>query len=597
MSACASGDLSSVKCVNILNMFKLLRKYTKDGWWATLLGPFFTVMEVYVAARIPLVMSDIIDKGIYALNGDLNYIWSKGLQMVGLALLGVLFGTCSGLFSSIASTRFIRNIRFAMFSKIQEYSFENIEKYPVPTVVMRLTTDMRMLRMAYVSIVRMLIRAPFNLILSAYFVFTMNPSLAMIFALAIPILFVGLILIHVRAHPRFRQMMLKFDALDANLEENIDGIRVVKTFVREGYENEKFDRSSEAVMKAQRHAENIVILNRPFFELVMYACMIAIAWFGGKDVIAERMTTGNFMAYLSYIRAILFSLLMISNVYLQIVMAQTSVDRANEILDEVPKVRDEGADESLKVEEGSIEFRNVSFKYSDDAEKPVLSDINLKIESGEVIGILGPTGSSKSTLVQLIPRLYDASEGEVLVDGHNVKEYKLFNLREAVAMVLQKNTLFSGTIEENMKWGKPDATHEEVVEACTYAQANDFIEAMPKKYDTDLGQGGVNVSGGQKQRLCIARALLKRPRIIILDDSTSAVDTDTDHRIQLALKEKLSGMTTIIIAQRVASVKEADRIIMMNDGKIEDIGNHDELMKRNEVYRDLYNTQMEGALE
>ncbi len=578
-------------------MFKLLRKYTKDGWWATLLGPFFTVMEVYVAARIPLVMSDIIDKGIYELSGDLDYIWGKGLQMVGLALLGVLFGTCSGLFSSIASTRFIRNIRFAMFSKIQEYSFENIEKYPVPTVVMRMTTDMRMLRMAYVSIVRMLIRAPFNLILSAYFVFTMNPSLAMIFALAIPVLFAGLVLIHVKAHPRFRRMMLKFDALDADLEENINGIRVVKTFVRENYENDKFDKASEDVMKAQRHAESIVILNRPFFELVMYCCMIAIAWFGGKDVIAGRMSTGNFMAYLSYIRAILFSLLMISNVYLQIVMAQTSVDRANEILDEVPRVRDEDADPDLQVEDGRIEFRNVSFKYSDDAEKDVLSGIDLKISPGEVIGILGPTGSSKSTLVQLIPRLYDASQGQVLVGGHDVKEYKLKNLREAVAMVLQKNTLFSGTIEENMKWGKPDATHEEVVEACRYAQADDFIQAMPKKYDSDLGQGGVNVSGGQKQRLCIARALMKHPKIIILDDSTSAVDTDTDHRIQLALKEKLGGMTTIIIAQRVASVKEADRIIIMNDGRIQDIGNHEELLERNEVYRDLYNTQMEGALE
>ena len=579
------------------SMFRLLKKYTKDGWWAALLGPVFTAAEVAVDALIPLVMSDIIDKGIYGMNGDMEYIWQRGVYMVILALLGALFGALSGLFSSIASTRFIRNIRFAMFSKIQEYSFENIEKYPVPTVVMRLTADMRMLRMAYVSIVRMLIRAPINLALSAYFVFTMNASLASIFAVTIPILGVGLFFIYTKAHPRFRQMMLKFDALDANLEENIEGIRVVKTFVREGYETEKFDRSSESVMKAQRFAEKIVILNRPFFELVMYACMVIIAWVGGKDVIAGTMTTGNFMAYISYIRAILFALLMISNVFLQVVMAQASVDRANEILDERPKVTDEDADPDLQVEDGSIEFRDVAFKYSDDAEKDVLSDIDLSIRSGEVIGILGPTGSSKSTLVQLIPRLYDANRGEVLVGGHNVKEYKLDHLREAVAMVLQKNTLFSGTIEENMKWGNPEATHEEIVEACKYAQADDFIQGMPKKYETDLGQGGVNVSGGQKQRLCIARALLKHPKIIILDDSTSAVDTDTDHRIQLALKEKLGGMTTIIIAQRVASVKEADRIIIMNEGKIQDIGNHDELMARNEVYRDLYNTQMEGALE
>ena len=578
-------------------MFRLLKNYTKDGWWAAILGPFFTIFEVVVDALIPLVMSDIIDIGIYEMGGDMNYILNKGIQMVILAVMGALFGSLSGLFSSISSTRFVRNIRTAMFSKIQDYSFENIEKYPVATIVTRMTTDMRMMRMAYVSIVRMLIRAPFNLIISAYFVYTLNNKLAAIFLYAIPILGGGLIFLFGKSHSRFREMMLKFDEMDADLEENIDGIRVVKTFVREDYENKKFDKASDLVTKAQRHAENLVILNRPFFEMVMYVCMILIAWIGGNDVIMGTMTTGNFMAYLSYVRAILFSLLMISNVFLQIVMAQASVDRANEILDEVPTITDENADPDLKVEDGSIEFDNVSFKYSKDGVKDVLSNINLKIEPGEVIGILGPTGSSKSTLVQLIPRLYDASNGVIKVGGHNVRDYKLENLRDAVAMVLQKNTLFSGTIEENMKWGNKNATHEEVVEACKYAQADDFIEAMPDKYETELGQGGVNVSGGQKQRLCIARALLKKPKIIILDDSTSAVDTDTDHRIQLALKEKLGDMTTIIIAQRVSSVKEANRIIIMDEGKIQDIGNHDELLSRNEVYRDLYNTQMEGALE
>ncbi|MBO4358658.1 MAG: ABC transporter ATP-binding protein, partial [Erysipelotrichaceae bacterium] len=533
----------------------------------------------------------------YALGGDMTYITNKGLQMVLLAFLAAVCGALSGLFSSISSTKFVRNIRMSMFQKIQTYSFENIEKYPVPTVITRLTTDMRMMRMAYISIVRLMVRAPFNLIMSAYFVFTLNRGLSMIFVFAIPVLGLGLVYIFAKAHPRFRAMMVKFDALDANLQENIEGIRVVKTFVREDYENEKFTESSSAVTKAQRFAESVVILNRPFFELVMYTCMILIAWIGGRDVIRGTMSTGDFMAFLSYVRAILFSLLMISNVYLQIVMAQASVDRANEILDEQPSVTDEDADEDLTVKDGSIEFHDVSFKYAKDADKDVLSDVNLKIKSGEVIGILGPTGASKSTMVQLIPRLYDATKGYIKVGGHDVKEYKLDHLRDAVAMVLQKNTLFSGTIEENMKWGNPEATHEEIVEACRYAQADDFISSMPEGYQTELGQGGVNVSGGQKQRLCIARALLKKPKIIIMDDSTSAVDTDTDHRIQLALKEKLAGMTTIIIAQRVASVKEADRIIIMDDGKITDIGNHDELMKRNEVYRDLYNTQMEGVRE
>ena len=578
-------------------MFKLLRKYTQDGWWATILGPVFTIIEVIFDALIPLVMSDIIDIGIYDLNGDINYIYKKGVLMIVLALGAAVTGALSGLFSSISSTKFVKNIRMAMFKKIQTYDFQNIEKYPVSTVVMRLTTDMRMMRMAYVQIVRMMIRAPFNLAISAYFVYKLNNKIAAIFALILPVLAVGLYLIVMIAHPRFRKMMLKFDELDEGLEENVDGIRVVKTFVREDYENKKFSDKSSNVTKAQRHAESIVILNRPFFELVMYTCMIVVAWVGGKDIIAGEMSTGDFMAYLAYVKAILFALLMISNVIMQVVMAQASVDRANEILDEEPSITDDEADENLEVVDGSIEFENVNFKYTEDAENNVLSNINLKINSGEVIGILGPTGASKTTLVQLIPRLYDATQGNVKVSGHNVKEYKIDTLRNAVAMVLQKNTLFSGSVRSNMRWGNPDATDEEIIEACKNSQAHEFVMAHPEGYDRELGQGGVNVSGGQKQRLCIARALLKKPKIIILDDSTSAVDTDTDHKIQLALKEKLSGMTTIIIAQRVASVKEANRIIIMEEGRIADIGSHEELLQRNEVYRDLYNTQTQGVAE
>lgn len=578
-------------------MLNLLMKYTKDGWWAAVLGPVFVIIEVIFEVFIPYVMSLIIDVGINQRGGDINYIMKMGGLMVLLALGACFTGIAAGFLSSISSSRFAMHLRNGMFEKIQAYDFKNIEKFNVSTVVMRLTTDMRMLRMAYIAIVRLLVRAPINLIISSIMVYRMNSNLAIIFAYAIPILAIGLYTITVNAHPRFVTMMGKYDQLNLGLKENIEGIRVVKTFVREDYEQEKFTNKSFAVTTAQRFAEGLVILSDPFFQLVMYSCMIAIAWIGGNNIVQGNMTTGQFMSYLAYVRVILFSLMMVSNGLLQIVMAQASVTRANEILSEKIDIDDSNADESLLVENGDIEFRDVSFKYDENSENEALSNINVAIKSGEVIGIIGSTGSSKTTLVQLIPRLYEASKGEVLVGGRNVKEYKLKNLRDAVSMVLQKNTLFSGTIEENMRWGNPDATHEEIVEACKNAQAHDFIMAREKGYDTDLGQGGVNVSGGQKQRLCIARALLKKPKIIILDDSTSAVDTDTDHRIQLALKEKLGHMTTIIIAQRVASIKEADRIIIMNDGRIDDIGTHEELLKRNEFYSDLYQTQQQGVAE
>ncbi|MBR3227730.1 MAG: ABC transporter ATP-binding protein [Erysipelotrichaceae bacterium] len=578
-------------------MFRLLKKYTKDGWWACLLGPLMVILEVIFDVAIPYVMSLIIDQGITARGGDIDYIVKMGLVMMGLALLAGVCGALSGIFASIASCRFVRNIRMAMLEKIQTYDFRNIEKFPVSSVVVRMTSDMRMMRMAYVSIVRMLVRTPVNLIFTAIMIVRLNSTLALVFAVAIPVLGAGLIYIMAAARPRFRILMSKFDGMNADLKENIEGIRVAKTFVRADYEEEKFKKVSDDVMASQRFAENVIILNQPFFELVMYACMIAVAWYGGNFIIAGSLTTGQFMSYLSYLRQILFSLLGISMALMQIVNARASVDRANEILYERPYLDDSKADPNLELTDGSVEFRNVFFKYFEDAEKPTLSGIDLKISSGERIGILGPTGAGKSTLVQLIPRLYDIYEGEIIVGGHDIKDYTIRNLREAVAMVLQKNTLFSGTIEENMKWGDPDATHEEVVEACRNAQAHDFIMSFPDGYETMIEQGGTNVSGGQRQRLCIARALLKHPKIIILDDSTSAVDTDTDHRIQEALKKKLSNMTTIIIAQRVSSVRECDRIIVMNDGRIEDIGTHDELIERNEVYRDLYETQQKGVAE
>ncbi|MBR0385645.1 MAG: ABC transporter ATP-binding protein, partial [Erysipelotrichaceae bacterium] len=444
---------------------------------------------------------------------------------------------------------------------------------------------------------RMLIRSPLQLITSTYMVFTINPRLARIFAVAIPVLGVGLYLISHNAHPRFRILMRKFDHMNGALEENFVGIRVVKTFVREEYEKEKFGNTSMDVVRQQRSAEGLVILNNPFFNLVMYACMIAVSYAGGKMIIVGDMTTGEFMAYLSYLKSILFGLMMVSFALMQIIFAQASVDRANEIINEVPDITDEGNDPNLVPEDGSIRFENVSFKYSEEASKEALSNINLDIKSGEMIGIIGSTGTGKTTLVQLIPRLYDVTDGSVTVGNHDVREYKIKTLRQDVAMVLQKNVLFSGTIEDNLKWGNPDATHEEVVEACRCAQADDFVSSFPNGYQTDLGQGGVNVSGGQKQRLCSARALLKKPKIIILDDSTSAVDTDTDKRIRQALRERLAGMTTIIIAQRIASVMDADKIVVMDDGRIADAGTHEELMERNEVYRDLFETQMQGVAE
>lgn len=573
-------------------LFGYIGKYK----WYTILTPIFVFLEVIFDVVIPIIMGQIIDNGINGPNGsDIEYIKQRGLLMIGLSFVAMICGALSGHFGSIASTGFIKNLRVKIFSKIQDFSFANIDKFSTPSLVTRLTSDAFQIRMAFMMIIRMLARAPLNLIISTVMVLRISPSLATVFLVALPVLSLGLFLIASNAHPRFKVMMRKIDAMNSDIQENLVGIRVVKTFVRSEYEKIKFRKSSDGVMNQQRYAERLVILNGPFFEFVMYSCMIAISWFGGKEMIRGDLTVGEFMTYLSYIRQILFSLMMISNCLMQIVISQASVDRMNEIIDEKIDITDDGNDESLMVEDGSIEFKNVSFSYFKDAEKDTLHNINLKIDSGETVGIIGGTGSSKSTLVQLIPRLYDVVSGEVLVSGRNVKDYKLKNLRDDVAMVLQKNVLFSGTIKENILWGKPGASDEEVYEACRAAQADDFIRSFPEGYDTELGQGGVNVSGGQQQRLCIARALMKKPKIIVLDDSTSAVDTDTDKRIRTALKEKLAGMTTIIIAQRIASVKDADKIIVMDDGEITDIGRHDDLMDRNEIYRDLYISQMQGV--
>ena len=576
----------------MFGLLKYLGKFKKHAIYA----PMLVALEVFFDVAIPMVMSKIIDVGINGENGaDIGYILKMGGLMVLMSLAAMVTGALSGKEAATAGAGFVRNLRVEVFTKIQDFSFKNIDHFSVPSLVTRLTTDMRQIRLAFMMMVRMLVRAPLQLIFSFIMVAILNIRLAVVFVVAIPVLAIGLFFISYTAHPRFQVMMDKYDALNAALEENLIGIRVVKTFVRGAFEKKKFGASSEDVMKQQRFAESIVILNQPFFEFVMYMCMIAVSWFGGKSIIAGEMTVGQFMSYITYIKMILFGLLNISFCLMQIIMAQASVTRVNEIIDEKIDITDDDADPTIKVEDGSIRFENVNFKYAADAEKYVLSDVNLDIKPGETVGILGSTGSSKSTLVNLIPRLYDVTEGRVLVSGHDVRDYTLKNLRDGVAMVLQKNVLFSGTIEENLKWGDENATREQVVEAAKVAQADDFIMSFPQGYDTYIEQGGNNVSGGQKQRLCIARALLKKPKIIILDDSTSAVDTDTDRRIREGLHTKLAGMTTIIIAQRVASVMDADKILIMADGRIKDMGTHAELMERNQAYRELYNSQMQGV--
>ena len=515
--------------------------------------------------------------------------------MLGMSTVAMFCGILSSKVASQAGAGYVRNLRNVMFNKIQDFSFKNIDHFTVPSLLTRLTMDMRQMRMAFMTVTRMLVRSPMQLIFSFVMVAKINLKLASVFAVALPILSVGLYLIFKTAHPRFQEMMTRTDDLNAATEENLIGIRVVKTFVRGEFEKQKFSRANNAVRDNMRKAEKIVNLNEPFFSTVMYCCMIAVSWFGGKSIIRGELSVGEFMSYISYIRMVLFSLLMISSSLMQIVFADTSVGRLNAILDEEIDITDTDADPDLVLEDASIRFENVDFKYSAEAEENALTDINIDIKPGQVVGILGPTGAGKTSLISLIPRLYDVTGGKVIVGGHDVRDYKMDNLRKDVAVVLQKNLLFTGTIEENILWGDPNATHEEVVEAAKCAQADDFIMSFPDGYETKIEQSGVNVSGGQQQRLCIARALIKKPKIVIMDDSTSAVDTDTDRRIRMALKEKLAGMTTIIIAQRVASVMEADQILMMENGRIAAHGTHEELLKTSEAYRDLYESQTQGV--
>ena len=575
-------------------MIKKLASYIKEYKKASILTPIFVVLEVVMEVIIPLLMSKIIDVGIP--NNDIKYILEIGILLTVSAIMSLLFGMLSGRFAAKASSGFAKNLRQGMFYKIQEYSFENIDKFSTSSLITRLTTDVTNVQMAFMMIIRILVRGPVMLIASLFMAFSIDVRLSCVFLVAIPVLGVALFYIAIKAHPNFEKVFKKYDKLNSVVQENVGGIRVVKAYANEEHEEKKFDNVNNEVYNYFKKAEKIIAFNSPIMQFVVYFSVLIISWLGAKYIIGGTFQTGQLSSLITYAWQILMSLMMLSMVFVMIIMAQSSAERIVEVLDEEPAIKNKkNAIKTIK--DGSITFENVSFAYSDekDPNKYALQDINLEIKSGETIGIIGGTGSSKSTLVQLIPRLYDATKGTVKVGGVNVKDYDMESLRDAVSMVLQKNVLFSGTISENLRWGDKNADDEELEKACELAQADSFIKEFPEKYDTKIDQGGTNVSGGQRQRLCIARALLKKPKILILDDSTSAVDTKTDSYIRKAFREEIPNTTKIIIAQRVTSVEDCDRIIVMDEGKINGIGTSEELLKTNKIYREVYNSQMKGG--
>lgn len=574
----------------IKRLSQCIREYKKDA----ILSPLYVLVESLLDVAIPFVMAGLIDKGIEA--GNMSMILRYGAILVGFALVALTFGALSGRSCARATAGFARNLRHDMFHHLQVYSFSNIDKFSSAGLVTRLTTDVSNVQNAFMMIIRTLIRCPAMLIFAMVMSFRINHDISLIFLAVIPILGVGLYLIIKHVHPVFERVFKTYDRLNGVVQENLSGIRVVKNFVREDHEIEKFDSISGTIYKDFSLAERILALNSPLMQGCVYACMILVSWLGAKQIVIGNMSTGNLMSFFTYIMQILSSLMMLSMVFVMITMSRASAERIVEVLDEESDITN--CDNPVyEVKDGSVEFTDVSFSYAKRPDKTVLDDIDLIIPSGQTVGIIGGTGSSKSSLVQLIPRLYDVTGGCVKVGGIDVRNYDLQTLRHNVAMVLQKNTLFSGTIKENLRWGNPDATDEELVHACRLAQADDFICTFPDGYDTYIEQGGTNVSGGQKQRLCIARAILRKPKILILDDSTSAVDTKTDALIRQAFREEIPNTTKIIIAQRISSVMDADQIVVMDNGRINACGTHEELLANNEIYREVYESQQKGGLE
>ena len=581
-------------------MIKRLARCIREFKWATILSPLCMVGEVYMEVKIPLVLAKIVDLGVEM--SDIGAVVKYGLVLVLYALFSLAFGVASAFFASYAATGFARNLRHDMYYNVQTFDFSNIDKFSTSSIVTRLTSDVANIQMGFQMLIRMAIRCPMMLILATTNAFSISPRLCVVYCVVLPLLGLGLYILMKTVNPIFDRVFKTYDKLNNVVQENLHGIRVVKSFVREDRETDKFTTVSGEIYKDFCKAERTLAFNNPLMQLAVYTCILVISYLGATMVvqsgndISVGLTTGQLTSMFTYTIQILSSLMMLSMVFVMMTMARAPLRRTTEILEEMPDL-DNPKVPVTAVPDGSIDFDNVSFRYSKTADRDALSNIDLHIRSGMTVGILGSTGSSKSTLVQLIPRLYDATSGTVRVGGINVRDYDITTLRNAVSMVLQKNVLFSGTIKDNLRWGDPEATDEELIHACRLACADEFIQTFPDGYDTHIEQGGTNVSGGQKQRLCIARALLKKPKILILDDSTSAVDTRTDALIRQAFREEIPGTTKLIIAQRISSIQDADLIVVLDGGQISAMGTHDELLKTSTIYREVFYAQQKGGLE